>query len=159
MKVNLKEINATEESTIQNLYQLYRYEFSIYVPTVKVNSEGRFKNADMDEYWSDTNYHVFLILADDKIAGFAIIRKEHENMPNFVEQFFVLKYFSGKGVGKAAAQQIFSKFSGKWQVLQIKNNYPAQAFWRSVITDFTNNHFEERYDPADDRSSIQEFQS
>ncbi|MGX4593418.1 GNAT family N-acetyltransferase [Leuconostoc sp. JNUCC 76] len=159
MKVHLKEINETEETIIQHLYQFYQYEFSKYVPTITVNSQAKFKSADMEKYWSNDKYHAFLILADDKIAGFAMVREEEHSSPNFIEQFFVLQYFSGKGVGKAAAKQIFSKFSGKWQVLQIKNNYPAQAFWRTVITDFTNNHFEERYDPSDDRSSIQEFQS
>ncbi|MFO1547563.1 GNAT family N-acetyltransferase [Lactiplantibacillus plantarum] len=159
MRVSLKEIDQTEETTIQHLYQLYQYEFSKYVSSLAVDSQGKFKLADMRKYWSDGKYHAFLILANDKIAGFAMIREEEKNMPNFVEQFFVLQYFSGQGIGKAAAKQIFSKFSGNWQVLQIKNNYPAQAFWRSVITDFTNNHFEERYDPDDDRSSIQEFRS
>lgn len=50
-------------------------------------------------------------------------------------------------------------FRGNWQVLQIKRNYPAQAFWRSVIAEFTDNDYEERYDATDDRSSIQEFKN
>ncbi|WP_349515388.1 GNAT family N-acetyltransferase [Leuconostoc suionicum] len=58
----------------------------------------------MDQYWNSDQYHVFLILANGEIAGFVMVREEQENEPNFIEQFFVLKYYSGKGVGKAAAK-------------------------------------------------------
>lgn len=159
MQITLKKVNKSSESTIQNLYQLYEYEFSMYVSTVKVNLQGKFKPAQLDQYWNDDKYHVFLILADDELAGFVMVREERENEPNFIEQFFILKYYSGKGVGKTAAKKIFSMFRGKWQVLQVKSNYPAQAFWRNVIADYTGNDYAERYDATDDRSSIQEFKN
>ncbi|KRN27010.1 GNAT family N-acetyltransferase [Liquorilactobacillus mali] len=159
MNVTLKEVSQEQEQTLQNLFQLYEYEFSAYVPSLQVNSDGLFKSANLMDYWKGSYYHAFFILADDKIAGFALVREANNDQPNFIEQFFVLHYFSGKGIGKRAANTIFDSFPGKWQVLQIKNNYPAQAFWRNVITEYTNNNFEERYDKEDDRSSVQEFLS
>ncbi|AUJ29650.1 GNAT family N-acetyltransferase [Liquorilactobacillus hordei] len=159
MEVTLKNITKEKEDVLQNLFQLYQYEFSIYVPSVRVNSEGLFKLANLKDYRESEYYHAFFILADDRIAGFALVRESNDNQPSFIEQFFIMRYFSGKGIGKKAAKAIFKLFPGKWQVLQIKNNYPAQAFWRKVITEYTNNDFEERYDKNDDRSSIQEFEA
>jgi predicted acetyltransferase len=46
------------------------------------------------------------------------------------------------------------KRRSQW-VVQIQNNYPAQAFWRKTIQEFTSNSYEESYD--DHRRSVQEF--
>ena len=52
-------------------------------------------------------------------------------------------------------REVFDMFPGKWKVTQIQKNYPAQAFWRSVIGNYTNGNFSESYDEK--RKSIQEF--
>jgi predicted acetyltransferase len=72
-----------------------------------------------------------------------------------IAEFFIMKKYGGKGIGKTAAKRIFDLFPGKWQVTQIEKNYPAQAFWRSLISEYTNGKYEERYDQR--RRSVQEF--
>ncbi|MFD1737259.1 hypothetical protein ACFSCX_11915 [Bacillus salitolerans] len=56
-----------------------------------------------------------------------------------IDQFFILQKYKGKGLGKKAALMTFDLYSGKWQFNQIENNYPAQAFWRSTIKEYTKN--------------------
>ncbi|MBC1501174.1 GNAT family N-acetyltransferase [Listeria weihenstephanensis] len=155
MTITLEPILKSEEPVLQNLIQFYNYEFSMYVPTIRVKPDGLFKPMDLTNYWSEPAYHPFFIKVDDEIAGFALIKSTAEC--SHVEQFFTLKYVANRGIGKAAAKQIFDLFPGKWRVLQIKNNYPAQAFWRKVISEYTNDHYVEKYDAEDDRSSVQEF--
>lgn len=58
-------------------------------------------------------------------------------------------------MGKTIAKQIFDQYRGRWRVQQKERNYPAQAFWRSVIKEYTNNTYIERYD--EHREPIQEF--
>jgi predicted acetyltransferase len=50
------------------------------------------------------------------------------------------------------------KRRSQW-VVQIQNNYPAQAFWRKTIQEFTSNSYEESYEESydDHRRSVQEF--
>lgn len=72
-----------------------------------------------------------------------------------IEQFFILKKYNGRGIGKQAAIKIFDRYKGNWKVTQVERNYPAQAFWRSVIKKYSNNSYTETYD--DKRKSIQEF--
>ncbi len=70
-----------------------------------------------------------------------------------------MRQYTGKGVGKIAAKKVFDLFPGKWKVIQIRNNYVAQAFWRKVISEYTNDIFYEKYNIEDDRCSVQEFES
>ncbi len=55
-----------------------------------------------------------------------------------ISEFFVLKKYAGKEIGKIAAVTVFDLFPGKWNIHQAANNYPAQAFWRKLIYRYTN---------------------
>ncbi|MBC1911272.1 GNAT family N-acetyltransferase [Listeria booriae] len=155
MEVTLNRVLKSEDYVLQNLIQFYHYEFSQYVPVLRVNADGLFKKMGIANYWTNPEYHPFFIKVDGALAGFVMIRSNGEF--SNVEQFFTLKYYAGQGVGRAAAKQVFDLFPGKWRVLQVKNNYAAQAFWRKVISEYTGNRYFEKYDAKDDRSSVQEF--
>ena len=67
-----------------------------------------------------------------------------------------------KGVGKTVAHELFDRFPGAWQVRQMHGNTPAQAFWRSVVSDYTSNQFEEstrRIEEYDTEMTVQTFVS
>jgi len=66
-----------------------------------------------------------------------------------------MKKFEGKGVGKVVAKEVFNRFRGKWMITQVEKNYRAQAFWRSLVSEYTDGKYHERYDER--RRSIQEF--
>ncbi|WP_232699163.1 GNAT family N-acetyltransferase [Brevibacillus daliensis] len=159
MDITLEKVTLEEESILQNLVQFYKYEFSIYLDTIKLNDKGLFKPFNLEDYWTKSNYHPFFIKVDGELAGFVLVRSETNTEPNSIEQFFTMKNYNGKGVGRKAAKRIFDMFPGKWKIIQIQKNYPAQAFWRSVISDYTNDNFHERYDEEDARSSVQEFET
>ncbi|MCA1031565.1 hypothetical protein LCL95_11070 [Bacillus timonensis] len=61
----------------------------------------------------------------------------------------------GKGIGKLAAIQLFNQFRGKWTVTQIEKNYPAHAFWKNVIGQYTKHTHTEYQDDA--KRTIQQF--
>lgn len=158
MEITLEKVKLEEEPILQNLIQFYKYEFSIYLNTIKLNDKGLFKPFNLEDYWTKMNYHPFFIKVDGELAGFVLVRSESNTEPNSIEQFFTMKNYKGKGIGRIAAKRVFDMFPGKWKVIQIQKNYPAQAFWRSVISDYTNDNFHERYDEEDERSSVQEFE-
>jgi predicted acetyltransferase len=47
------------------------------------------------------------------------------------------------GIGRKAAFHVFDRFRGTWKVEQDETNVVAQAFWRSVIGEYTDGDFEE----------------
>ena len=73
-------------------------------------------------------------------------------------QFFVLRKYRRRGVGRAAACELFSALPGRWQVGQMPLNLPAQAFWRRVIGACTGGRFvEQRIDSGAWQGVLQSF--
>ena len=60
-----------------------------------------------------------------------------------MDQFFVLKKYRHQGVGRLLAQSVFAALVGRWEVGQMPENRPAQAFWREVISRYTGGRFKE----------------
>ncbi|MBT2687502.1 hypothetical protein J7I93_04820 [Bacillus sp. ISL-47] len=90
------------------------------------------------------------------LAGFAIVKKHRSaDFDYSMEQFFVMKKYNRRGVGQEGAKLAFETFKGRWRITQTEKNYPAQAFWRKVIKQYTGNTHEESYDQ--DRRSVQSF--
>ncbi|MBY0121128.1 GNAT family N-acetyltransferase [Bacillus sp. S/N-304-OC-R1] len=150
-------VEMHQQNILQNLIQFYIYEFSQYLSSITLEDNGLYKPFDLDKYWTEDQYHAFFVKLGDEFIGFALVESETDTSPNAMEEFFIIKKYKGKGYGKMAAVELFNRFPGNWFVTQVKKNYPAQAFWRSVISEYTNNKYTERYD--ENRMSIQEFKS
>ncbi len=135
---------ATKEgfSLIKNLVPYYIYDMSGSMGW-DPNEEGRYDGCDdLEEYWHKPDHHPYLIYVDGKIGGFTLIRP-YPNEPDRMEigEFFVLRKFQNRGVGKAAAFQLFDLYPGQWLVRVLDRNTGACCFWRKVIAGYTDGHF------------------
>jgi len=54
-----------------------------------------------------------------------------------------MKKYRRNGVGKFVALTVFDMFKGKWEVCQIQNNLPARKFWKSIISEYMKNDYQE----------------
>jgi predicted acetyltransferase len=59
-----------------------------------------------------------------------------------VNEFFVLRSYRRRRVGKAGAWALFNWLPGKWEVGWLEGNEPAAAFWRRAVAEYTHD-FEE----------------
>jgi predicted acetyltransferase len=59
-------------------------------------------------------------------------------------EFFVLGTHRRRGIGRAAAELIFSRFAGRWEVAEALANTDAVGFWRRVVTAYTRGRYDER---------------
>ena len=59
-------------------------------------------------------------------------------------EFFVLNRARRRGVGRRAAQAIFARFPGVWEVSELPLNTAAVSFWRAVIGEYTGGRFTDR---------------
>lgn len=155
--VILDPVSIEQEQILHNIMQFYIYEFSQYIPAIRLEENGSYKPFNLKNYWENENAHAFFIKVDSELVGFAIVERGVNDDPHSINEFFVMKKFIGKGYGAIAATELFKKFPGNWKITQIHNNYPAQAFWRKVINQYTNGDYTEYYDEK--RRSIQEFSS
>lgn len=98
-----------EKPIVGNLSQFYLYEFSQYMPSLRLEEHcGLYDRLpDLDAYWNDPNREPFIIRVDGELAGFALVIKGTSDEPHQIGEFFVIQKFVGKGVGKTVAQKNF----------------------------------------------------
>ncbi len=132
---------ATKEEMpiVANLFELYAHDFSEFY-SVEPGPDGRFGYPDLPLYWGEPGRHPFLIKVDGKLAGFALIRKlapvtGHDAAWDLAE-FFVLRAYRRRGVGRQAAHSVWRQFPGLWQVRVMRANQTARRFWQHAIAGF-----------------------
>jgi predicted acetyltransferase len=154
--IELVPVLPEEEEILHNLMQFYIYEFTVFLE-IKLEENGKFGPFVLKSYWTEPNLHAYFILTNGEIAGFAMVEIGSGNNPSVVREFFIMRKFYRKGLGKAAAFKLFSLFPGKWSITQVEKNEPARNFWRSTVSDYTGGSYTDRVD--DRNRSIQEFTS
>jgi predicted acetyltransferase len=134
------ELALREQSPIlANLLELYAHDFSEFQP-LDISPEGRFGYKSLPLYWSESNRHPFLIRFNGELAGLALVKRgseisDHEEVWDMAE-FFVLRGCRRHGVGTLAAQEVWRRFPGLWEVRAMQSNPSAISFWNRAISDF-----------------------
>jgi len=143
MNVEIVDARAMA-AVVRNLVPLYIHDLSAFTD-FDVEDDGTFRAPpSFAAYWDNADRHPFLLHADGKIAGFALIRQMDADPLTFdMGEFFVLRRYRRSGVGRAAACALFDRFKGRWEVRELIDNLPAQRFWRRIIGDYTSGDFKE----------------
>lgn len=146
--IDIQKISIEDKSVLRNLLELYNYDFSEF-GLEDVDEHGLYGYKYLDHYWTECGRYPYLIRVDGKLAGFVLVRtvidEEQLGMNTYYSmcEFFIMKKYRHRGIGIYSASNIFDKHSGQWQVAQIEENKPAQAFWRKVISYYTSGDYEE----------------
>jgi predicted acetyltransferase/uncharacterized protein (DUF983 family) len=159
MTVAVEPARLHEKSVLRRLLELYRYDFSEF-DGADVDEHGLFGYRYLDHYWTEPDRLPFLIRADGKLAGFALLRREEPGQPETLDiaEFFIMRRFRRGGVGRHAAFALFDRFRGRWEIRETAENVPAQQFWRRIVGEYTGGRFEETvFDRDDERFVLQTF--
>ncbi|MFL5307318.1 MAG: GNAT family N-acetyltransferase [Polyangia bacterium] len=159
--LDLTPATPEERLTIENLFQLYAYDWSD-VLGLDVADDGRFRQGHLDVYWRDEGCHAFLLRVDGRPAGFALVcarsRLTGADGVFDMAEFFVMRRYRRQGVGRQAACALFDRFKGRWELRQRAEHPAATAFWRAVIAQHTGGKYQERlWDDAQWRGPVQSF--
>ncbi|MEC0240326.1 GNAT family N-acetyltransferase [Paenibacillus dokdonensis] len=145
--VTVHEAAYADKSTLRNLLELYKYDFSEFDPEDDLNENGLYEYMYLDHYWTEEGRYPFLFRVGGKLAGFALVRRHEPNEASGpvyeMAEFFVLRKFRGSGTGKQAAYDLFNRLPGRWRVAEMDSNEPAQLFWRKIIAQYTELQFQE----------------
>ncbi|MED1204697.1 GNAT family N-acetyltransferase [Heyndrickxia acidicola] len=155
--MELQTVTEQDKPILKNLLQFYIYEFSQFVPDIKLEPDGTYQPFDLQKYREDLHSHAFIIREEGELAGLALVKEGTKEEPSIIEQFFIMRKFMGRGIGREAALQLFDRFPGKWKVWQIAKNEPARIFWRKVICEYTHGHYNES--PGEEGRTVQEFEA
>jgi predicted acetyltransferase len=145
---------------VQNLFASYAHDMSAFVG-LDVDDDGRFAiPASLASYWHGpdaSKRFPFLLRADGKLAGFALVHRiAADPVTHDMGEFFVLRKYRRAGLGRHVACALFDRFAGLWEVRQLPSNSAAQAFWRRTIGDYTHGAFteEQRFFAAHGREFV-----
>ena len=147
MKIEVQQASLEDKPILRNLLELYEYDSSEFEPR-DLDANGLFGYRWLDHYWTEPDRYPFIVRVDCKLAGLVLVRSlEASEIINTysIAEFFILRKYRRQGVGQVVAQQIFDMFPGQWNVAQVENNHPAQAFWRKVIAAYTQGNYQERW--------------
>ncbi len=157
---DMEVVAATlEDRTVfRNLMHLYLYDFSEYTGD-DVDENGFFEDEYLDRYWVEPARYPFLVKVEGHYAGFVMVRDmgafeiegQGTERTYSIAEFFVMKKYRRRGIGKRLAFAIFDRFHGRWWVSQEMPNVPAQQFWRRVIGEYTGGSYTEFVEPREKR--------
>ncbi len=137
--IQLEPALREQSPILANLLELYAHDFSEFQP-LEIGPEGRFGYKPLSLYWSESNRHPFLIRFNGKLAGLALVKRGSEISGNQevwdMAEFFVLRGCRRHGIGTRAAQEVWRRFPGLWEVRVMQSNTPAIFFWNRAISDF-----------------------
>ena len=154
--IHLTSATKAQKQVLANLMQLYLHELSQYDQAYP-DADGRYNLGPyFDLYWTEPQRFPYLICKQTAPIGFALVR-EIGNKTYSVAEFFIIRAVRRTGYGAQAAHTLFDRHPGRWQVAQEQENNPAQAFWKSVIATYTNNHFEASWSHSSPKGPMQIF--
>ena len=100
----------------------------------------------MARWFSDDSSYPLLILGDKEPQGFALVSRptmKKADVDYRMAEFFVVKKARRHGIGREAAELIFNRFDGRWEIVEFMRNQGAVAFWRTIVGHYTHGRFRE----------------
>ena len=164
--VTLEEVGEPQAAVIERLLQLYLYDFS-EIEGLRIDDTGRYQNVSPWTHWRSPHHHAFVVRVDGELAGLVLVKPArddalsrsvtaspgrserggsggHIEAPSrIVDEFFIMRKFRRRGVGREVTRRLFDRLPGRWSLNQTQHNYTAQAFWRTVLAEYTDGRFEE----------------
>lgn len=153
MQIDLIRAIEKDIPVVRNLVKFYIYDLSV-VMGWDCPESGLFDGCDeLPQFWDEPveepyrwpsgwTGHPFLVRVNDRMAGFCLVRQTGASSYD-IGQFFILRRYARQGVGRYVAHRVFDMFPGDWEVAEMEGNTPAQAFWRSIIGDYTDGDYQE----------------
>lgn len=145
--MKLCRVTYDKKMVLRHLLELYQYDTSIYEEEDQqdVNEYGLYGYKYLDHYWTEEGRHPFFVIVSGKLAGFVLvsdITDEGDLLTQYsISEFFIMKMYQRRGIGKKAAFRVFDQFKGEWYVTWLKSNLPAERFWTRIIGEYTSGNY------------------
>jgi predicted acetyltransferase len=95
----------------------------------------------LNAYWQEKERYPYLLHDNDKIAGFALVRKDGDHWE--LAEFYVKPLFRRRGLAAACAADIFLRHPGTWKIGFNKHNQPSRSLWQKLAKNLSNGDFEQ----------------
>ena len=142
MEIGISRAGEDEKVLVERMMQLYQYDFSEFEGD-DVDDSGLFGYKYLDAYWVEEGRTPLIVRVDGKLAGFVLVNKHcYTAEERFcIAEFFIMRKYRQRGIGKEVAWKVFDMFGPLWEVRHTSANRAAQAFWRSVVGEYTSGDY------------------
>lgn len=146
--IQLIPASLADYPILQNMGRFYVYDMSEYMGNEtgwEIPENGLHECVDFKKCWLDPNAFPYLIHYGKELAGFVIVdKKGSDSSIDFnMAQFFILRKFKNKSIGKYTAFHCFNNYPGIWEIMVLPGNAGAYQFWKTIINQYTQNNYEE----------------
>ena len=146
MDLELLKAGADHIPVLRRLVQLYLCEIFLFGGW-DINDDGTYGDAKrIETFWIDKKRENYLLKVEGKLAGFAMTRSGTYFSgadAKEISEFFILRKYRRRGIGKTVAGRLFDGFAGTWEAAVLNTNIPAQHFGRAAIADYTGGAYQE----------------
>lgn len=135
--INLKKVEFNDYVLLQNLYNMYLNEMSIYTKNNSLDEKGYYNISALDSYFRESGYFIsYLIYEDNKVKGFINLTKSPYTIKNSdfcIQDIYVLPFARKSKIATNALDKILSENKGNYFLAVNKNNYLARSFFEKMI--------------------------
>ncbi len=138
---------------IESVYRDYLDDLSpLNTGVFSMTSLGEIGYSESDQlarWFVDSTVTPLVIVRGSDLVGFAMVATGGATpggpaVDYRMAEFFVARTWRRRGVGRLAVELILNRFAGRWQITEYLRNPVAVAFWRRVVTNYTQGRFQER---------------
>lgn len=135
MTLEVRRARREDRLPLARMLELYQHDLSdVWDQDLDVHGEYGYP---LDRYFVRPECHAFIATWEQRYAGFALVDAAVRvgRTGHWMDQFFILRKYRRRGLGRALAHAVLAQLPGTWEVGQTDGNDAARAFWRQVIAE------------------------
>lgn len=132
--MELIKVEEKDRELLHNINQKYLYEMTNFYDD-ELDALGNLHYGFFDAYFTDEKRKAYFLYENETLVGFAMIHPYsniNENPEYVLAEFTVFPMYRRKHFAKSAAEMIFNRFKGNWEVKYNETNTAAKALWNKV---------------------------
>lgn len=139
MSIKLIAVRPEDRELFWNINQKYLYEMTYYYDD-EMDETGNLHYGFFDAYFTDPQRKAFFIKEEQTLIGFAMINPYSymdEHPDHVLAEFTIFPIYRRRHYASEAAEMIFERFRGNWEVKYNEKNAAAKALWNKVTKPFS----------------------
>jgi predicted acetyltransferase len=143
LEIELRAVTAETRPVVERLWQFYRHDLSefrgTHGPSGFVGSlpddDGTFHVRGLLPFFEDdADRAAYVFYSRSHPVGFAFVSRLAAQA-RLMSEFFVVRGLRGRGIARAAVDELFARHPGEWEIPFQENNVAAARFWRRVAAE------------------------
>jgi aminoglycoside 6'-N-acetyltransferase I len=146
--------SPADREWLTNVYPFYLHDLSEFDDGYyRLDESGRWTPDHLPSWLDEEEDHPLILIDAGARVGAALVNQApsphvSQGVDFRMAEFFVLRAFRARGIGRRAAFALFERFRGVWEITELPRNEPAIRFWRRVIGEYASGRFSETRDAS-----------